>query len=263
MSFVTNKININPDFRYIISQYIREYDISKCNINMLLVDGVIDKELYDKLYNSDRMYREVYVGNMIKNNKEIYKVISNGVIKYRNILFEANNVEESDILTIKNDAVFTVNKILDITTFDNYITFKNKETYTSFFKITNLELYYNINTDKLDVKGIKDDRLSKHQEFIELLKTIIYLIEMGLLKDASNMINEYYYKYITCNIDIGFMRNFDNISAFFHVDYPGYVFDIPPDNNIEKYNAVKNIYILIEFNKIVNSLLLSNTRHLR
>lgn len=245
MSFVTDKINISPDIKYVISQYIREYDISKCNINMLLLSGDIDIKLYNKLYNSSREYREIYIGKLIKNNYNIYKSISNGVIKYRNILFEKNNINENDILTIKNDAVFTINRILEYTKFDNYIEFKNKNIYTSFFMINNLELYYNINTDDIHVKGISDDNIKKHHEFLELIKTLIYLIEMNMLTEASNILLNYYYKFISGDISLNMLRNFNSESKFTHNIYNEFEFDSPIDLNTLNYNSNVNISILI------------------
>lgn len=255
--FSTEKINISPDYKYLYGNYIREYDISKCNINMMMVYGVITEKLYNHLYNSDKQYREIYIGNLIRNDKNVYKVISDGIIKYRNMLFMKNNITESDILTIKNDAVFVINKNLEYTEFDKYIKFANKSTYTSFFKINNLELYYNINTDVLDIKGMSDHNIQKHHSFIEFLKTVIYLIELGETKQASDIIMNCYYDYVSGNIDLSMLRNFDIYSDFSHKDYNNLGFDVPIDSDPNNYNFNTNIKILMEFNKIINSILLS------
>lgn len=261
MSFEFNKTNMTTDFPYIISQYIREYDISKCNINMLLLGNKIDKKLYDYLYNADKFYREKYIGNMIKEDSSVYRIIKDGVIKYRNILFRENNIEESDIVSIKNDAVFIVNKILDHTIFDNIVEFKNKNIYTSFLKVGKLELYYNINTDIIDVKGINDIKLQKHNNYLlDLIKTLIYLIEMNDLSTAVSIINDFYFNYINYNLDYGYFRTFNSDSLFVVNDIQNYTFDIPIIEDKSRYNISENIRFLMEFNKILNSILMSKIR---
>ena len=141
---------------YIFNQYIREYDISKANINVLFAKGVINEDLYIKLYNADRMYRQVYIGKMIKNNEQIQEVLNEGIIEYKQRFFEANGITDNNIVSIKNDAVFVLNAAPSILNFDN-ISFVHKNTYTSFMKLNELEVYYgcDMNYEVIDVKGIK------------------------------------------------------------------------------------------------------------
>ena len=50
--------NYNSSYDIILNSFIREYDISKANISVLYQRGVIDKSIYDELYNSDKFIRE-------------------------------------------------------------------------------------------------------------------------------------------------------------------------------------------------------------
>ena len=63
--------NYNSSYDVIINSFIREYDISKANINVLYQRGVIDKATYDNLYNSDKSIREKSVGLMIRRDNRI------------------------------------------------------------------------------------------------------------------------------------------------------------------------------------------------
>ena len=56
---------LNP-IPYLFSD-IREYDISKANINILFAKGIIDEDKYKYLYNLPRMDRQYTIGNMCKN----------------------------------------------------------------------------------------------------------------------------------------------------------------------------------------------------
>lgn len=259
-TMILESLNLSPDLPYVISQYIREYDISKCNINMLLLDGKIDRDLYKDLYHSPKYIREIKVGNMIKSNSDLYNSIKNNIIKYRNMFFSSNGITNEDILTVKSDAIFTINKLASHTVFDEYVEFINKNTYTSFFKIENLELYYNSDLDILDVKGINDKKLKKHTNgMLDLLKTIIFLIESNDLEYASKIISNIYNDYLNDELPIDYYRSFDSNSSFKLKSIDSYLFSIPPNcskrMNLEKEYST-NIKLLIELNKIINSLIL-------
>ena len=100
-----NEINYTSDISYLNNVFIYEYDISKANINILLFYGVIDEKTYDMLYNADKKYREIYVGKMEQNNSKITEIKAKGIEEFRHKFFEANQLENKDILSIKNDAM--------------------------------------------------------------------------------------------------------------------------------------------------------------
>ncbi len=97
--------NYTIELPYLFNQYIREYDISKANISILAEKGAITKKIYDQLYNSDRMFRQIYIGKMIKFNDQIQEVLNEGIIEYKQKFFEINRINDNDIVSIKNDAV--------------------------------------------------------------------------------------------------------------------------------------------------------------
>ena len=53
MNNLYQQTNYMADVDYLISTYIREYDISKANINILYKYGVINKQQYDTYYLKD------------------------------------------------------------------------------------------------------------------------------------------------------------------------------------------------------------------
>lgn len=258
--FTCDKVNVNPDYDYLFGNYIREYDISKCNINILKTRNRINDSLYKELFYSDRLYRQTYIGNMIKSDPSIYKDISEGIKTYRNLFFKENRINEEDILCIKNDAIFTINKEAKITKFDDIVLFVCKNTYTSFVKLKNMEIYYNSINDMIDIKGIQKDKSKfKNHEFLDLVKALIYLIEIGDTKRASDIISNYYNKFVNgCLLDdeLGLCRNLDHNCFYIHKNYINNGFDIPIDKNPNNYINTNNILILMELNKIVNSIIL-------
>lgn len=205
-------INLN----YLFNQYIREYDISKANINILFAKKVIDINLYNTLYNSDRMYRQVYIGKMIRNNPKIQEVLNQGIIEYKQKFFEANGINDNNIVSIKNDAVFVLNIVPKILNFDN-ITFVHKNTYTSFMKLNELELYYGCDmaSEVIDVKGIKDTDLEMyHMDFLSIIIDYFRYIQKGGPEATLQYITYIINNYVKLQLPITCYRRFRNSNDY-------------------------------------------------
>lgn len=205
------------DVNYIISSYIREYDISKANINVLLHYKAITQDRYNYYYNLDKKRREYEIG-MLQRNKTIADTLKNGILEFRRRFFEANNIQDYEVVSIKNDAIFLLNKVPVYTEFDN-IKFVNKNTYTSFYKITGLELYYLCdvvhNIEKLDIKGINDNVIPLHyNHFYEFLCVLFYSAENSTIIDTLDILKTFHDKYINMKLDIEYYREFNAQSTY-------------------------------------------------
>lgn len=206
---------------FLFSNYIREYDISKANINILYWKNVISCETYMELYRSPRDVRQYVIGNMQKDSK-VNEILMNGFVECRRMFLMENGLTEMDILSIKKDAIFVINKIPRVTKFNN-IEFVKKNTYTSYMSFFNkkLELYYSSDKvsengqEKIDVKGISDHKLLYHKDFmLDFLYFIFDMIENDSLENTIAGFNCFYNLYINRELDIGFYRNFDPESAY-------------------------------------------------
>lgn len=231
-----NRTYITFDIPYIVSQYIREYDISKANINILLYKGMIDESQYNFLYNSDRMTRQITIGKMIANNNEIGEIIKNGIHEMVSKFIYYNNLEEQDILSIKNDAIFVLNKIPTITKFEN-VEFKNKNTYTSYININGIEVYYCIdkisNIENIEIKGINEDKLKIHAEFfIDFLCEYFYNIENQVPEDIMKWFKKFYNDYISLSLDEHYYITFNSNSTLVTNTIGHYKYEINMSNNL-------------------------------
>lgn len=221
-----NYVNYKSDIKYIFSNYIREYDIRQANINMLLSAGVIDKEIYDRLSVSTREKRQIEIGLMIKKNPELYSVIAEGIINAKKLLFEANNIQPYEVLSIKNDAVFIIGRPLKYTAFGN-IQFVNKHTYTSFVELTSkptTELFYSYNKvtgeEDFTVKGISKN-LYLHDEYLnDFFMYIFNQIESVDMATVITDFNIFYKQYIGLELDPGFYREYNSDSMFSILNSP-------------------------------------------
>lgn len=202
--------NYTINLNYLFNQYIREYDISKANINILFAKGVIDQELYYNLYNSERMVRQVYIGKMIRDNESIQEILNQGLIEYKQKFFESNGINDNDIISIKNDALFILNKAPRVLQFDN-VQFVHKNTYTSFIRINELEIYYGYDKglEVIDIKGIKDSDIEMyHMEFLDIIINFFRYIQKNGAEVTLRYISEILNMYVNFQLPINAYRRF-------------------------------------------------------
>ncbi len=259
---IYDKVNYTSDISYLANTIIYEYDISKANINVLYSKGAIDKQTYDYLYNANRMIRQVYIGKLQRDDKNIVSILKQGIIEAKKMLFEANNIEDYEVLSIKNDAVFLINRRLNNTKF-GLIEFKEKNQFTSFYKINNLEIYYVYNQfskyENIEVKGISDDNIKYHNNYmIELLKDIFFTVQTSGVEIAMRMLKEFYLQYISYQLPVGYYRKF-NSDSMFHIKSnsiynTGFDIDNITEDNKNILDISYNISVLLELQKILSSM---------
>lgn len=214
-----NYSNTNIDF--IISTFIREYDISKANISILYSKGLISKSQYLYYYNLQPTQRKVAVGCLQRDNPEINKGLTEGFKEYRKLFFESNGINDGDVLAIKKDAIFLIEKKPSITEFDA-VKFTPKNVYTSFYRFdymyNHYEMYYLYDgvheVEQLDVKGI-GKAYKKHEGYMnEFLKCIFECAENGSIEEATNILSTFLDSYINRLVDYNFYREYTSASIF-------------------------------------------------
>lgn len=239
---------------FLVGRNIREYDISKGNINILLYFNIINQETYNFLYNLPKMERQVRVGIMQKDPK-IASVISNGFKEMRTLFCTQNNIAENEILAIKKDALYIIDKVPQYTKFKN-IEFLCKNLYTSFYYIGGLELYYNSKYEILDVKGISDNILRYHDNYMkDFLMYMFSLIEKRDYVSAISDLNNFRNDYLNLKLPPGYYREFDNRSLYCtKYKYDGlnsYIPGIAYDHQLKDLDISFNNNILMELHRIL------------
>jgi len=260
---IYKKHNYTADIAYLNNVFIIEYDISKANANVLFTKGAIDKKTYDFLMGSERMVRQRFVGNLQKNNPALVRILQQGIAEAKGMLFEANGLSDMDILSIKNDAVFVINKQLNQTQF-GLIRFVPKNVYTSYYRIktnlADLEMYYFYNNiskeERLDIKGIKDEDLKYHENyFIDILKDLFYAAQSKPTEIAIRMMKDIYMKYINLEFPVEYYRTFNN-NPVYHLNTftkigTGFSMDNVDESMKGLIDISYNMHILLEIQKIL------------
>lgn len=210
------------DCNFIRDANICEYDIQKANISILYSKNIIDRTLYEKLFSDDKMSREIFIGKMIKGNRDIDQEIKNGIMQAKQQLFESNRILDSEVVRIANDAVY-INRLIDIsnTEFDLnrngvIVRFVMKNRFNTFLKLGSVLIFMNDIQYNffIDVKGINDELLPLHENFLGEICNIIDLLIHCDRDTALMSFHDFYNKYVSLSLPIDFYRELNPQSSF-------------------------------------------------
>lgn len=248
---------INNFITHLFNSRIIEYDISKANISILLNENFISIEEYNNLYNLPKQQRAIKVGLMQKHNNDINIGLTNGFKKYRKLFFDNNNLNDNDILSIKKDAIYVIDKRCNNLSFGN-VNFTEKNIYNLYFNYDKYEFYYLLDTmldfDKLDIKGINDEKLKLHENgMLDFLKFIFGSILIDNVELTINFICNFMETYNNFQLSKEYYRQLDNNSLYVYktngfIEYSSmeYIDNLP-------LNISYNRNILIHLLKILSS----------
>lgn len=203
-----------------VNSNIIEYDIRHANTSLMRYYNLAPLDFIDKLDSYTKMKREVYVGNMQRDDKEFSKSLLKGFDDMMNLFLSTNNLSvDSDILAIKKDAAFVINHPVPITDFGGCVHFVQKNRYKHYIRIGIYECY--IKEDgSMDVKGIGDrDALSLHKDGI--LTFINGIIDLYIKNDREKL-NDYLHAFTDAYKDralpFEFYREFNSVSSYKYYD---------------------------------------------
>ena len=260
---IWKNINYKTPAKYFINTYIREYDISKANINALLYCGRLSKEEYVNYAIQDKRDREVQIGLLIKRDKSVYRDIQRGILEAKKRLVLSNNLDETRIVSIKNDAIFVNGEILKYTEFSPF-TFIIKNTYTIFLSLQNLEVYYfdflnqstgDIDTT-IDIKGIPDKTLRYHSGgMLDLICDLCYKLQRERIGDTMKWICHMYELFIKRQLPKQYYRNLDSSSQYIINTSVHYIsLDNIDDSMIAVVDINRNLSLLRDMIHIVSNI---------
>lgn len=251
---------------YLIAHHIYEYDIQKANISVLRQLNLIDEEYYQRLYKLPRMQRQVEIGYLIKYTDGLGDKLADGIASFRKKFFESNNIEDEDILSIKNDAIFVIDKTPTVLEFGK-VKFIKKNSYTTFIKLNNIEVYFEYNTIEgtasLDIKGISDKKLELHHQYMaSIIADIIYYIETGDIESGLTYLSDFYNKYIERKLPYEYYRNFNSDSDY-TISANGTLYSVPNCTSDSMFRALDisvNLNVLRELYGYLTNIYFSKSR---
>ena len=131
MSLSSKHNYLNKDIKYIKNGLIQEYDMKNGGISILYHKNILSQDDYDYLMNDlNKQERNITIGKWLKDNSDITPELMNGFKEARELFFEMNNIKDSEVLSIKKDAIFLIGKSIDIEQVNEDYLFRKKNEYT-------------------------------------------------------------------------------------------------------------------------------------
>lgn len=212
MSSLMDRHNyLDKNIPFLISNEIIEYDMKSAGFNLIKKFKLCTQSEIDYLEKLDNKKRHIKIGLMIRKDKSLGKALNEKFKEMRNEFYNANRLTNDNILSIKKDAIYVMRRC-NVLEYDN-IEFVEKNHYTSYFNMGKLELY--VGMDKIDVKGIADNKVIKHYPYmLDYLFIIFKMMETSqhkiIVKNVVDFAN--YYKQL--ELDVGYYRELNEISLF-------------------------------------------------
>lgn len=232
-----------------VSGRIVEYDIASANISMLKQYNAIDDNYYNYLSNLPKYDREVEIGLLIRSDKKYYDIISIGIQKAKEMLFEMNNIKNYMVVRIANDAVYINHSINLYNTQFGLIHFKQKSIWNSMIKLGNIIIFFNFIGDniEIDVKGLGVNKELHSNFMLSAIANVVYMMERVSTQDALKFIIDLYQNYLNKKLPIEFYREF-NPDSLYHLSNSDFYITDPSKSEID---IGYNLYILRELWSIV------------
>lgn len=218
-SYSPEKMNwLNPNIEYLFNDEIIEYDMKDAGFNIIKEYHLLPTQKIQELEMMGKgRERNIAVGNIRGHDKEFSKALGEKFAEARKIFITVNDIEDSSIVSVKNDAIFLIGTAKR-TKFGN-IEFRRKNTYSSYVRLSNirnLEIYYS--SDNIDIKGMGESAVNRHRLYmLSFIKEIISLIEVHDNKVKRRIIR-FIDQYKAGELDMEYYIEFNNASR--NVDAP-------------------------------------------
>lgn len=234
---------LNKNVEYLISNEIIEYDMRSAGFNIIKKFKLLDDKRISHLESLPKQRRQITIGMYQQNNKDFAKALNEKFVEMRRLFFEANSLDDDDVLSIKKDAIITTKRCYN-TIFDN-VEFAEKHMYTSYYYISKFEIY--VGPEKIDMKGISDEKLKLHEDYmLDFLFRFLKLVETGSRKQIVGNLVQFADFYKRRELEVGYYRELNSDSLYkFNKNFIG---DLIGFQNV---NSVDNIDISFNYMKFI------------
>lgn len=204
---------VNDNIFYLFNKTIYEFDMKTAGYNLSRAYKLLPEDKLEELGRLKKERRTIEIGKLQRDNKEYKDRLMQAFEEARRMFFEANELQVTDIIAIKKDAIFTT-KYCNFQNFLEYIEFRPKNEYSSYIRLNKkIELYYS--PDKLDIKGLSDEAISYHQEYmIHFIKLFFHKMETEDTCTILGFMRRFIDRYKKRELPVGYYRRFDRDPRF-------------------------------------------------
>lgn len=163
-----DKLLVNKVYSNITQSTITEYDLKAAHASALYF--IKGEALYNELTSLPKLERNIRIGKMIAQNKDLRKQIDNMIIGWFNRFLEENKILACNFLATTPDSILIKNQLAVKLSWDGgKVLFRNKEkiNYTSLFIVDKHKfILFDRISKRLRVKGLGTEDITDKYAFI-------------------------------------------------------------------------------------------------
>jgi len=198
---------LNRDIKYIKNTPIVEYDMKNAGLNILFHNDIISEDDYNSL-NAMGKERHVVVGKFLAKNKDVNNFLIEEFVRIRKEFFELNEIRDDDVLSIKKDALYLINKTPKNLQLNDHYIFRPKSSFSSFININNKEHYYNSFDNNLETKGYSNEVKEHHSKYLfGFLKNCLNLSAINNKDNLFTDLLEFKHDFVNFDLDKGYYKD--------------------------------------------------------
>lgn len=207
---------INPNINYLVNSEIIEWDIKSANTSIIKEYELLSLKKVEKIEGMKKQDRVVAIGKEMRKDKSFAKSLEDKFNEVAKLFIENNKLDKDfDIVSIKRDAIFVVNRQITNSVIGNSIKFIPKNTYQAYLYLKPYEFY--INDTKIDIKGLNDELIPLHENgIIEFIRDVITICaQTNMDKHKLNLyLSEFVDAYKKKELPFDYYREFANDSKY-------------------------------------------------
>lgn len=256
---------LNDGLPFLVNCSITEYDIRSGNVSIMSEYGLIPQETINELKKLSKQERVRRVGILQINNKPFAKALEQGFNTAVKDFIEQNDLDiDVDVLAVKRDAVFVINKSILKPKVGSHIEFRPKGQYHAYLQLGRYEFYFGDKDgdhNAVTIKNFVQEEKDVNHALQKLSVGMIAFLQEFIEKcEGTNMNRREVYTYLRDfityykhkELDIEYYREFTRDACFRVVlddgtiEYMDYVPDELEDSIDITFNLVTIIIPLLQ-----------------
>lgn len=194
---------------------IVEWDVKSANVSLCREYGLLPNDLIDKISSMHKSKRERSIGLIMQKDHQFSKALESKFDEMMKEFIEQNDLDlDWDIISIRKDAAFIINKDIKKPLVGQHILFRPKGVYSHHLYLKPLDIY--VNTETIDVKGIGDELLPLHENgILNLIRIVCNCMgSSDPKKEVNELLSDFVEAYKKRELDLDYYREFNTSSQF-------------------------------------------------
>lgn len=200
----------NKKIEYIKNVNITEYDLQDGGLSVIKEYKLLNDKYINQLVTMEKEKRNIVIGKLQAKLRNLSSNMVLGFGKARQLFVDTNNILDDDILSIKKDAMFIINRHHIITKISENLNFRIKNAYSSYINLNRKEFFWSSILRELIVKGLSDEVKELQKDF--LLKNIGQFLNQSEKIQKEQLyenLKKYRSDYLNRKLPIETYRNLD------------------------------------------------------